>query len=178
MTDLDISEADIVQDFQHAPDARKSGKKIKRLLDGHSENVGDGFSLELYLQCFHIVTAPVTGFALDGDIGKEVHLDLLDSAPLTRFAASSFGIETESPDIVPAPLCLERAREHFANRGEYPRVRGNIGVWRPSDRGLVDNDGFVSLFRSLDGLYLSDGNGISHAEFIGEMVGEYIHNER
>ncbi len=177
LSEFDISESDIIENFENSLDPRKSDEEIERFFDGHPQNFGDGFSFEFHIKGFGIVPTSVTGFALDVHIGEEVHFDLLDSAPLTGFTSSTARIETESSDTIAPLLCLERAREHLTDMGKYARIRGDIGMRCSSDGRLINDDGLVSVFRSLYTFHFPDLDHITRRKFIDEVRSDDIHDE-
>lgn len=40
--------------------------------------------------------------------------------------------------------------KYFANIGKDTRISGNIGMRGFTYRGLIDNDGFIDIFKSFD----------------------------
>jgi hypothetical protein len=107
LPESDISESHIDEDIQNSLDTGEADEKSTRILDRHIEDLRDIFSLELYLQCLTIVSAPTTRLTLDIDIGEEVHLDLFGSTPLTDLTASSLGVKRKSPRTKPSLLSIE-----------------------------------------------------------------------
>lgn len=47
-------------------------------------------------------------------------------------------------------------REYLTDIGKYSRIGGDIRVWGFTDRGLVDDDGFIDIFESFDTAMFSD----------------------
>src|SRR5690606_29166449 len=79
-----------------------------------------------------------------------MHVDADESVPLTGLAAPSRDIEAEPAGLVSARPRGGKAREKIPDRTEYPDVGGGVGTRAASDRGLIDDDGFVEVFESLE----------------------------
>ena len=178
MSELDVTEPDVVQHLEYPFDTRKGREKIEGLFDRHPEDFGDGFAFEFHIERLRIIPTPPTCFTLDIDIGEEVHLNLLHSTSFTRLTSSSAGIEAESSDTVASLLCFERAREHFSDVGEYTCVRSDVGMWSSSNRGLIDDNCLVSMFGSSNIFDLAYIDSMSGTQLICEIRSDRIHDER
>lgn len=156
MPESDISESDIREDIEDTLDPRKCCKELTSIIDRHSEDIRDIFSLEFYIECFGIIPRATTALTFDIDIWEEVHLYLLHSASFTHFTSSSFCIEGEPPRAVPSFQGFMSGSKNLTNIGKYSCICGNIRVWCFPNRGLVDNDRFIHIFQSFDTSMFAD----------------------
>ena len=85
-------------------------------------------------------------FALNVDVGQEMHLDFDETAALAIFAATAFDIETETAGIVATYTGGRQLSKEFADRRECPRVSDRIRAWRAPNGALVDHDRLINLF--------------------------------
>ncbi len=123
--------------------------------DGQVEEVGDAVAVELYREGLLIVTATVTYFAEDVDVGEEVHLDAALAFALAGFAASALDVEGEAAGLVAALARLGEHGEEIAHGGEDAGVGGGIVTRGAANGGLVDLDDFVELVDADDAAVLA-----------------------
>ena len=106
---------------------------------------------------FLIVTAAVTDFALDVDVGEEVHFDAALAFALAGFAAAALNVEGEAAGFVAALAGFGEHGEEVADGGEDAGIGGGVGARGAADGGLVDADGFVDVVEALDAVVYSPG---------------------
>ena len=97
LADPHVLQTDIVETIEHAFDSLVGFKEVEGLLDGHVEHVGDCLVTVRYLERLAVVTPAAAHLARDEDVGKKVHLDLLDTLPLARLAPPALDVEAETP---------------------------------------------------------------------------------
>jgi hypothetical protein len=177
LSEGDIAESDFREDIEDTLDTRECGEEATGIVDGHSEDFGDIFSLEFHIQCLRIVSRTITGLTLHIDIREEVHLDFFHPTSFTYFTASSLRIEGESPRSVSSLLCFMRSREYFTYEGEYSGICGDIRVWSLPYRCLIDDDRLVDIFESFDRSVLPDSDSTS-VEVIHDLVRQDVDDKR
>src|SRR5213075_2947611 len=148
LSEMDVSESYVVEQFEFRPDTRLMLEEIERLRDRQVEHIGDRLSFITDLQRFTIVPPAFTDLARDVDVGQEVHLDFHEPVALAGFAASAFDVEREPPRTVAAQLRLGQIGEQLANRREQAGVRRRIGARGATDRTLIDIDNLVDVVES------------------------------
>src|SRR5271155_1264991 len=97
---MNIAEAHVDQRLQLLVDVGDVGEHGQRVFYGEIEDVGNRVSVELDRQRLLIVTAAVTNFAGDIDVGHEVHLDAALAVSLAGLASSAGDVERESSRLV------------------------------------------------------------------------------
>src|SRR5262245_13918512 len=102
LADMDVVEADAVQELEYAAHPRHRLEEIERLLDRHVEHVGDRLALEQHLERLAVVALALADVAGDVDIGQKVHLDLDHAVALAGFATPALDVEAETPGLVAA----------------------------------------------------------------------------
>ena len=157
LADMDVAEADAVQQLQLVADARHRLEEVQRLLDRHVEHVGDRLALERHLQRLAVVALALADVAGDVDVGQEVHLDLDDAVALAGLAAAALDVEREAAGLVAARLGLGQAGEPFADRREGAGIGRRVGARRAADRRLVDVDDLVEVLEALDAVVRGRG---------------------
>ena len=110
------------------------------VFDGEVEQVGDAVAVELDGERLLIVTASVTYFAEDVDVGQEVHLDAALTLALAGLAASALHVEGETAGLVAALAGLGQHGEEVAHGGEDAGVGRRIlnagcGRWETGRSG-------------------------------------------
>ena len=146
------------------------------VLDGEIEDVGDAVAVELDGERFLIVTAAVTYFAEDVDVGQEVHLDAALAFALAGFAAAALNVEGEAAGLVAALAGFGEHGEEVADGGEDAGVGRGIGARGAADGGLIDLDDFVELVDADDAAVLA-GFFAGAVEFFGEGAVEDVVDE-
>ena len=86
--------------------------------------------------------------ASDVQVRQELHLDLLQTVTLARFATAAFDVETEAAGTEATLFGLARAGEHFADLVKRADVRRRRTARRASDGTLVDLHHLVDLRRA------------------------------
>ena len=109
LADVDVAEADAVQQRQHVAHARHRLEEVERLFHRHVEHVGDRLALEQHLQRLAVVALALADIAGDVDVGQKVHLDLDDAVALAGLAAAALDVEREAAGLVAARLALGQA---------------------------------------------------------------------
>ena len=158
LADMDVVEADAVQQRQHVAHARHRLEELERLLDRHVEHVGDRLALEQHLERLAVVALALADVAGDVDVGQEVHLDLDDAVALAGLAAAALDVEGEAAGLVAARLRLGQAGEPFADRREGAGIGRRVGARRAADRRLVDVDDLVDVLEALDAVVRGGGD--------------------
>ena len=144
--------------------------------DGEVEEVGDGVAVEFDGEGFLIVTAAVTDFAEDVDVGQEVHLDAALAFALAGFAAAALHVEGEASGLVAALARFGQHGEEVADGGEDAGVGGGVGARRAADGRLVDLDDLVELVDAEDRAVLA-GLFARAVELFGERAVEDVVDE-
>ena len=85
-------------------------------------------------------------FALNVNIGQEMHLDFDKAATFAIFASAAFDIETETAGIISAHTRRRQLRKELADRRECACISDRVRARCAPDGALVDDDGFVNLF--------------------------------
>ena len=148
---MDVAEAHIDQGLQLLAHLGHVGQHGERVLNSEVENVGDGVAVELDGQGFLIVAAAVADFALDVNVGHEVHLDAALAIALAGLAPSAGDVEAEAACLVAALASLGQHGEQVADGREDLGIGGWIGARSAADGGLVDADDLVDLLRAGEG---------------------------
>ena len=155
LAELDVAEADILDDLQLPRDARHIGEEVDGLVDRHVEDFGDVLALVADLERLAVVARALADLAGHVDVGQEVHLDLEDAVAFAGLAAAALDVEAEAAGLVAAHARFARLAEEVAYRIEYARVRRGIRARRAADGLLVDVDDLVDVLESLDLLVLA-----------------------
>src|SRR5271155_3019712 len=124
-----VAEADVDEGLEFYVDGGDVFEDRDGVGDGEVEDVGDGVAVELDGERLLIVTATVTYFAEDVDVGEEVHLDAALAFALAGFASSSLDVEGETAGLVTALARLGEHGEEVADGGEDTGVRGWVAAW-------------------------------------------------
>ena len=109
LAEVDVAEADVDEGLEFLAGLGNVAEDGKRVFDGEVEDVGDGVAVEFDSEGFLIVTAAVTDFALDVDVGEEVHFDAALAFTLAGFAAAALNVEGEAAGFVAALAGFEGA---------------------------------------------------------------------
>src|SRR5438270_10570205 len=143
-----ISKPDIEQRVQFIRYARHIPEKTRRFIDTHIKHIRDVFAFVGDLERLPVVAAAMADFALDVNVGQEMHLDFDEAAALAIFAPATFDIETETTGIVAAHPCGRQLREKFADWCECARVSDRVRARRAPDGALIDDDRLINLFNA------------------------------
>ena len=155
LAELDVAEADVLDDLELARDARHILEELDRFVDGHVEDFGDVLALVAHLEGLAVVARALADLAGHVDVRQEVHLDLEDAVPAASLAASTLDVEAEPPGLVAAHLRFARLAEEVADGIEYARVGRGVRARRAPDGLLVDVDDLVDVLEPPDGLVLA-----------------------
>src|SRR5271163_4332352 len=147
---MNITEAHVDERLQLLADVGDVGKHGQRVFDGKIEDVGNRVSVELYRQCLLIVTAAVTNFAGDINIGHKIHLDAALAVSLAGLATTAGDVERKSSWLVAALAGLGEHREEITDGSEDASVSRGVRARGATDGRLVNADGFVDLLEALD----------------------------
>ena len=101
-------------------------------------------------QRFGVVTIAATRFALDPDVGQEVHLDALLAITFAGVASPARHIKAEATRRIAAQLGVRQLGEHQANQFKDAGVSRGIGRRRVTNRLLIDADHFVDVLNPAD----------------------------
>ena len=95
LSQFDIAQTNILQGLQTVDDGLLSVglEELDGLGDGHIQDIVDILALVFHVQDIVLETLAVTGFALQHEVGHELHLDGDSAGTLTLVAASAIGIE-------------------------------------------------------------------------------------
>ncbi len=150
-----LAEGEIVQPHvaervQHAANLRDVFEQPHRFAAGHVQHVGDRAAVELHGQRLLVVAAAAAGFALDPNVGKEVHFDPPLPVPFALLATPAGDVEAEPPRRVAPQLRLGKLGEERANQVEGPGEGGRVRGRRLSQRLLIDADHLVHQIDAAD----------------------------
>src|SRR5580704_14760443 len=142
---MDVAEAYVDQRLELGVDGGDVLQNGDGVGDGEVEEVGDAVAVELDGEGLLIVTASVTYFAENVDVGEEVHLDAALAFALAGFAASALDVEGEAAGLVAALTGLGKHGEEISYCRKHPRIGSRVAARGSADGGLVDLDDFVDL---------------------------------
>src|SRR5690606_20768189 len=111
LTEGDITQTYVLQRFDLAVKIRYGLEEVYRLFHRHVQHIGNGFAFVADLQCFAVITATVTLFAMHIYIGQEVHFYHTHAGAFANVTAAAFYVEGETACVVAPDLC-------FGHRGE------------------------------------------------------------
>ena len=155
LAELDIAEADILDDLELARDARYVLEERDGLVNRHVEHIGDVLALVLDFERLAVIARAFADLAGHVDVRQEMHFNLQDTVALACFAAAALDVEAEAAGFVAAHLRLARLAEQLADGVEDARIRRRIRARRAADGLLVDVDDLVDVFEALDFLVLA-----------------------
>ena len=158
LTELDVTQSDILKGFDLLEDARHILEKLHSLIDGHVEHVGNTFPFIAHLERLAVVSFAVAHFAGHEYVGQNVHLDGSVAVARTFFASPTLNVERESAGFVAAYLSLGQVNEEVADVVEYAGVGGWIGARRAAQGRLIYVDHLVYVFNTLH-------RGVGHRSF-------------
>ena len=176
LAEVDVAEAYVDEGLELDVDGGDVLEDGDGVFDGEVEEVGDAVAVELDGESLLIVTASVTYFAEDVDVGEEVHLDAALAFSLAGFAASALHVEGEAAGFVAALAGFGEHGEEVAHGGEDAGVGGGVRARGSADGGLVDLDDFVELVDADDAAVLA-GFFAGAVEFFGEGAVEDVVDE-
>ena len=127
LSQLYISESDILQYFYLIQDLRNVFKEFYGTVDCHVQYIDNRFSLEKYFQCFPVITVACTGFT-----------------------TSAWNIKGETPRLVTANLSFRKTYKQITNIRKHTGIGSWIGTWRTSQRWLIDIHYLIDVFQSFN----------------------------
>src|ERR1700733_954709 len=102
LAEMDVAEAHVDQSLEFLVDGWDVFEDGDGVGDWQIEEVSDGVAVEFDRERLLIVTAAITYFAEDVNVGKEVHLDATLSFSLAGLAPASLDVEGEAARFVGA----------------------------------------------------------------------------
>ena len=144
---MNVAEADFAQKVQPVFDRRDGVEKVKSLVDGHVQNVGNGFALIFDFQRFAIEAFAFADVAGNVNVGQKVHFDFGHAVAFAGFAAAAGNVEGKTPGVVASRLGFRQTGEPVADVGKQAGIGGRIGARGAADRRLVDVNHFVNVFQ-------------------------------
>ena len=120
-------------------------KEINSLIYAHVENVGDVLAVISDFQSLTVISLTLTYVASNVDIGKEMHLDLVNAVACARLTASALGVKRESSCLIASLLCVRRLRIEPTYQIEKSDISRRITPRSPSYRALVDADDLIEV---------------------------------
>ena len=145
LAEVDVSQANVVQGLQLAPDRRDAAEKLQCLLHCHIQHIGDGFAFVFDVKGFAVVALALAHLAGHVHIRQKVHLDFDNAITLAGFTTATLDVETEASRLVSADFRFRELGEEIADMGEHTGVGRRVGTRRAPDRRLVDVDHLVEM---------------------------------
>ena len=93
MSQLDVSQPHVLEDFDLPQDRGHRVKELYCLVDGHVKYIGNGLALEFHLQRLAVVALAAAFLTGDQHIGQEIHLDGLIAVAVALLASPATGVE-------------------------------------------------------------------------------------
>ena len=168
LAEPDVAEPDVDERAQVAGDRGDRREELRRLLDGHVEDLGHRLALVVDLEGLPVVPGALAHLARHVDVRQEVHLDLDRAVAGARLAAPALDVEREAAGLVAADLRLGGGREQLADLVPDAGVGGRVGPRGAPDRRLVDPDQLVELVETGDA-----GVPAGHLPRAVELVGQH-----
>ena len=151
LAELDVTQTYFLERFDLTENIRLRLKELDSLVDGHIENIADGFSLEPDFKSLPIIPCATTDITRNKDVRHKMHAKGFVAVTGTLFTASTFGVEGETILFPATNLGLWKRSKEFTDIGEDVGIGGRIGARCASDRTLIDADNLVNEFQTLDG---------------------------
>src|SRR5581483_5230189 len=177
LAELDVAEAHVIQRLEHLRDLGEVLEERERFLDSHAQHVGDGLAAVVDLQRLGVVARAVADFAVDVNVGQEMHLDALGALALAGLAPPAFDVEAEAAHLIAADLGLAGEGEDLADLVKHTGVGGGVGARRSADGALVNLDHLVDLGHALDG-FMRAGLYLRRVELALQRRQERLVDER
>ena len=152
LTEGKVAEANVGQGGEAAADGGLAGKEVESVLDGHGEEVGDGFAFVGDAKDVGFEALAFAFGAEDVEVGHKLHFDFFIAEAETVFAASVAGIKGE---VAGGPI---EAFGFFCSGKEgtdaVPNVavQSGIGAGSTGNGRLIDQDDFVDFEVGIDGV--------------------------
>ena len=177
LTQPHVPEAHLHERGEVARDRGERREELRRLLDGHVQDLRDVLALVVHLEGLAVVARALAHLARDVDVRQEVHLDL--QRPVTRacLAAPALDVEREPALLVAADLGLLGLRKQLADPVEHARVRGRVGARGAPDGALVHVHDLVQVLQTVDAP-VPTGHLLGAVELIGQARVEDVVDER
>ena len=167
LAELKVAEAGVGEELEGSLEAGVGFEEGGRFVDGHFEDVADGFVIVADFEGSGVVAFAFAGFAVGPGGGEEVHLQLDASVAAAFGAAAGFVVEGKSGGIESAEAGFGELGEELADFVEKFDVGGRAGTGGFADGGLVDFEDGLELFESGSGLEGLFGGGFRLAEGSG-----------
>src|SRR5699024_10738690 len=151
----DIRQPHIIERFHLPADAGNMSEKFKCFFHSHVQHIIDRLSFILHFQCLSIISFSPAYFTWNIHVRQKMHLDLQDAIPGTGLTPASLYIETEPSFFVSSCFRIRSRCKKISDQIEHSCVCCRIRPWSPADRGLVDVDYLVHLFKPFDPPVLS-----------------------
>ena len=149
LAQLDIAEADVHQRLDLIPQAGQVLEKLKRLVAGHFQHVGNAGALVVNLQRLAVIALALADVAGHVHVRQEVHFDLDQAVAAARLTAAALGVEGKAAWTVAPKLGVLRGGVEVPDVVEQAGIGGRIGARSAADGALVDADHLVELFDPL-----------------------------
>ena len=86
-------------------------EELDGFVDGHIEDVADRFAFIADLEGFAVIAFAIAFFAMNIDVGQEIHFDDPHPAAFTDVAAAAFDVEGEAAGVITPDLCFRNGSE-------------------------------------------------------------------
>src|SRR5215468_2681802 len=151
-----VTESDVVEDFQLAGDAVAVREEGHRLADGHVQNLVDVPAPVFDVEDRRLEPGAFALLANQLDVGQELHLDGDSPVALAHVAPPARNVEREMAGVVASRLGLARRGEGFADRVVDLDIGHRIRPRGAPDRRLVDEDYVIDEFAAVEMREISD----------------------
>ena len=148
-----------MQSLQRAFEGIHILEEFDGFIDGHFEDIGDGFSFEVNGERLAIESLPDALWAWDIDVLEEAHLEFLSTLAGACVAATVSCVEAKSDGVEAALLCVSGGCINFTDVIPKAAVGGRYTARRASDGGLVDLDKSIDLVCTGESLPMRGGEG-------------------
>ena len=150
LAQADVAQAHVAQGLQAVADAGVVPEEVQRLGTVMLSTSAMDLLAQGYLQRLPVVAAALAHLAGDGNVGQELHLNLVVALALAGLAASALDVEGEAAGLVTPDSSLGQAGEDLADGGERAGVGGGVAAGRAADGRLVDVDHLVDVLDAGD----------------------------
>ena len=167
LTDLDLSETDVIERLKLATDGGDAVKEAHALLYRHVQDLKDILAFILYFKGVAVVSLALANVAGDVNVGQEVHFDLFHAVALACLASAALDVKGEASGAISPCFCILGLGKQSANIGEQSRIGCRIGAWHTPDGALVNANNLIQVLKTCNFIVLA-GIGDGTVEFIGE----------
>ena len=155
LAEMEIAETDRRERLKLVRRCRDVAEEIEPVIDGHGQHIGDIETLVGDLERLAVEPASAAGFAGHIDRREKIHLDLDHAIALAVLAAATLHVKTEPARPVATHAGRGQLREEIADGVKRAGVGERIGAGRATNRRLVDDDGLVDEFESINRIMFS-----------------------